>query len=473
MCELQQALFDAIEANDLPAVKRCIENGADPNLCDNDNMPLLHWAVLCRSSPKIIAYLVEQGVNINYKNCCGDTAIHYCTQLPYDFGPYVKPSLEVLDCLLRLGCDVNDINHGGKTLLCEAVKYEDIETTKFLLEHGADVNVEFIPSYSSDPITAKSLLHVAIGDLLYDLADILIEYGADIHVRDRENRDLLRLLVEIIPCGRLARCHEYKNIYRCLPEDCLKPFDKFIRKLISMGIDINEKDLDGKTVLDIATYPKVREILIAAGAKSGQALFYDELQQALFKAVCENDLEAVKHYVEQGADVNGRGDCPCCLETPLHFAVHSSIDIIKYLVSEGADVNAEDLDRKTPLHYAVSANNVEHLKYLVSVGDGVNAKDEYGRTLLHHAVEEESFEVVKCLVSLGADVNAKDNSAKTPLHVAATKSSVEILKYLVSHGADINAKDNDGKTALDIATYSKIKRHSKIKRIRRRSKIGK
>ena len=121
----------------------------------------------------------------------------------------------------------------------------------------------------------------------------------------------------------------------------------------------------------------------------------DELQQALFDAIEANDLEAVRRCVEQGAYLGRWSRCGCCAETPLHVAINanSGMDIIKYLVSAGVDVNeGEFSSERTPLHYAVSKNNVEAVKYLVSVGADVNAGDGDGNTPLYYATSLEISE---------------------------------------------------------------------------------
>jgi len=121
----------------------------------------------------------------------------------------------------------------------------------------------------------------------------------------------------------------------------------------------------------------------------------DELQQALFDAIEANDLEAVRRCVEQGAYLGRWSRCGCCAETPLHVAINTnaSMDIIKYLVSAGVDVNeGEFSSERTPLHNAVSKNNVEAVKYLVFEGADINAEDGDGNTPLYYATSLEIIE---------------------------------------------------------------------------------
>ena len=99
-----------------------------------------------------------------------------------------------------------------------------------------------------------------------------------------------------------------------------------------------------------------------------------------------------------------------------------NIEAVKQFLADGADVNAKDDDFGwTALHIAAMSTI------------------------------DEQLEIAELLISRGAEVNAKDNSGRTPLHEAARHSSAkEISALLIAKGADINAKDEiSGLTPLD------------------------
>jgi ankyrin repeat protein len=155
-----------------------------------------------------------------------------------------------------------------------------------------------------------------------------------------------------------------------------------------------------------------------------------EAERALFDAVINGDIEAVKQHLTAGTDVNQKDKFRL---TPLHYTgAYGHKEIAELLISKGADVNAKGKNGWTPLHYAARNGHKEVVELLIAEGADVNAKD-YGSTSLFDAA------------------NAKDDDGSTPLHFAAEGDRKEIAELLIAKGADVNAKDNYGKTPLDLA----------------------
>ena len=78
-------------------------------------------------------------------------------------------------------------------------------------------------------------------------------------------------------------------------------------------------------------------------------------------------------------------------------------------------INSQDDEGKMPL---LKASNKETINYLIQIGADVNVKDTDGSTPLHKAVSNNQIEVVKCLIESGANVNEKGKTEYTPLHDA-------------------------------------------------------
>ncbi len=198
-------------------------------------------------------------------------------------------------------------------------------------------------------------------------------------------------------------------------------------------------------------------IILLSLALSFSSLFAQssDLDNQLLEACKNNNYEEAKKLIEQGADVNTKGEVEF---TPLHLASwnENGFEIARLLIEKGADVNAKDGYGYTPLHRAAqNYDGFEIAKLLIENVADVNTKDKYGSTPLHIAASNEGgFVIAKLLIAKGADVNAKTLDSYsypgyTPLHFAAqNENGFEITKLLIEKGADVNKKNEYGYTPL-------------------------
>jgi len=122
-----------------------------------------------------------------------------------------------------------------------ATEYGALGVMGALLNAGADVNVSYI--YGITP------LMVAAQNQDFDAIDLLIQNGADIH-KQNENGDnaLFRLLYSM----------EIDDILLSMDEETA---EKIIRLFISSGIDLNVKNIQGKTAMDIAMEKNMKNVV--------------------------------------------------------------------------------------------------------------------------------------------------------------------------------------------------------------------
>jgi ankyrin repeat protein len=130
--------------------------------------------------------------------------------------------------------------------------------------------------------------------------------------------------------------------------------------------------------------------------------------------------------------------------SPSSFGYEENIEAVKKTLADGADVNAKGNNGWTPLHLAALSGHKEVSEYLITMGADVNAKDGTGMIPLHYAAYFDQKEIVELLLASGADVNAKNvpGSIKngksvqgsTPLDVANDASHPEIAELLRKHG---------------------------------------
>jgi ankyrin repeat protein len=239
---------------------------------------------------------------------------------------------------------------------------------------------------------------------------------------------------------------------------------EIVQLLISKKADINTKNNIGQTPLDIAIGQNSKDILRQLVANGGKA-------SSIFGAAHIGDLASVKTFLEEGVDVNVRGQRR---QTALHIAAREGHkEVVEFLLDRGADVNAGmNLNRTaaelamdndhndiaelliskgadiSPLHLAISMKDEAKARSLIEGGADVNKQTPKGTTPLNRAVGKGLKDIAELLIEHDADVNAGHFWGWTPLHSAAEEGYKDLVELLITKGANINARDGDGVTPL-------------------------
>jgi ankyrin repeat protein len=230
-----------------------------------------------------------------------------------------------------------------------------------------------------------------------------------------------------------------------------------VRRLLSVGADVNYKDSDGETPLSMASFnghvQVVTELVehgadIEAKDNGGGTPLYCACWSGRLAVVNEllspNDSIGTttilgKRKSRGGADTEAKNNQG---NTPLHIAIiYNHLPVVKALLSGGADILAANNDGLFPINYAVSYGNSEMRKYLFQQLYATTR-----RLPLHELVEDLTW------------IGDPDSSDVPPLrrallcNVLGTNDVVEILEYLVSRNPDsLASRDHDGSLPLHVA----------------------
>ena len=308
-------------------------------------------------------------------------------------------SVATIESCLAAGVSLNQKGRSGDTPLLAAMKKDQWNIVKMLLEHGADPN---IPDSDGNTVLMEAV---------------------------RWNRDSTR---------------ETTNEFRSLTNF-----------LIDKGADPNRQNAKGETALILAANidnPSTVQLLLSRGADPNRAMINGST--ALLSLVDQNDtarrnrLLIIDTLLDAGANPNIRAKSNGI--TPLLTALdHRDDRAVESLLKHGSDVNAADRDGTTPLHKAVERGSAAVIPILIEKGAAVNARDVHGATPMMKA---STGAQVALLASAGADVNAGDENGATALMKAAKAGNEDVVQALLKAGAKVNAVDKKGRTAVMIAS---------------------
>ena len=127
--------------------------------------------------------------------------------------------------------------------------------------------------------------------------------------------------------------------------------------------------------------------------------------------------------------------------TPLHFAIHCpTLEIAGFLIDSKASVQAKDYKYRTPLHYATEAGNIDIVRHLLSASASLNDTDERQLTPLQLACTKGIEPLTHLFIHKGAKPNTRNDLRETALHLAVSSRHMNVVQALIKLRADVNAK---------------------------------
>lgn len=335
-----------------------------------------------------------------------------------------------------------------------SVSYCNINSVKYFIDHGVDVN---------QTKNGKSALHIACEQSELEIALLLLNSGANsAQLREWDQASPLLISIlngfsSIIPLllSYKESCVNKTDKYGITPLHlaCEKGKIELVKNLILHGAIINldcEKIESPIVVACQQGFTNIVEILIGHGGdvNLGQKNFP-------LVTVCDKGFtDLVELLINHGADVNKQR-----IEdgaTPLFIACYKGYtDIVKILLDNGADLNCV-CQGSTSLYVASNKGFTDILKLLILYGANINEGcNSYGSSPLFLACLQGFTNIAELLINSGADVNLGcKNNGSTPLYIASQNGFSDIVDLLLENGANPNqGRSDDGETPLLIAIW--------------------
>ncbi|XP_055819336.1 potassium channel AKT1-like [Solanum dulcamara] len=181
--------------------------------------------------------------------------------------------------------------------------------------------------------------------------------------------------------------------------------DLLLHQLLKKGMDPNESDSNGRTVLHIAASKGSVEcilLLLDFGANPNRK--DSEGNVPLWDAMVRKHEATVKLLVDNGAMISSGdvGQFAC-------FAVEQgNLDLLKEIIKYGGDVTLLNSLGTTAMHTAISEENVEIVKYLMEQGTDIDKPDVHGwtpRALAEYQGHEEIKELFNLMQPTSKETN--------------------------------------------------------------------
>src|SRR6201996_9039920 len=245
--------------------------------------------------------------------------------------------------------------------------------TRFLLDEGADVNIQ--GGYFGSALQAAS----RSGHL--EIVMLLLDRAADVNIQG----------------GYYGSA---------LPAASYSGHVEIVKLLLDGGADVNIQGGEYSSALLAASdsgHVEIVKLLLDSGADVNiQGGYYGSALQA---ASYSGHVEIVRLLLDSGADVNIQGGDYG--SAPQVASGSGHVEIVRLLLDRGADVNIQGGHFGSALQAASDSGHVEIVKLLLNNGADVNVQGEYYGSALQVASDSGHLEIVRLLLDSGADVNVQ------------------------------------------------------------------
>ena len=381
-----------------------------------------------------------------------------------------KEDMEYVEDFIRRAINLEEPDAEGRFPLRYAIEHKKLKLVKFMVEHGAPVNLP--EKYKR---VSASLIYDAVESQDLAILKYLVGKGAKLPEKSdwvhllrimQDNMEMFQYLLSMYPVDTVHRqggtaLHHIGNA-------------EAVKALLAAGANPNAVDKEGWTPLDYAIdrddYQKAKLLLEHNVNRKGRHL--------LHLAALNGDLEWVKKLVEEGEDVNAFfgwqertilfdlfseiGQLRNKIQKKLQKkelkpqaiqrlkehekSIQTNEAIAGYLLEHGADVTLGQKDRRgmdnlgrSSLYVIAAHGSIGFLKNAMKTVDATKIRDLYARDLIVGAAHVGNMENLVFLLTEIDVAKIGRNILDDAMIAAVNHGRLDIVKLLVAHGASVHA----------------------------------
>lgn len=520
-CQLTP-LYNAVEQNNIEMVQLLIRRNADVSftfLWDNLGSSLLHVAAFYNYT-EIAQLLINQDPSlVNLKNAGNLPPLHYALEqrnddmvvLLLENNAIADPKTSVISMLFYLAAEnekvakliqnkcpdlINKMTSENFPLLFVPVNGNSYEKTKWYIEQGADVSVQFTWHSSN-----TTILHVAATKKDTRIAELILSKNRELvnlpngnnmpplfYAVKFRNPNMISLLLnnnaEIDYLKYLKGMSEDSPLHVAAELGHLQLAAKVLEKYPDQ---VNRLNVNEQTPLVCAALNKRYEmvkflrsnnsdigvrftwidrftnLLHVAAAQDDQELANDILtihpnilntitsggKTPLYYAVVNNNVNMAQILLEKRADESHivfRWEW-CDRNTLIHIAADKGLtEVIKVITDKDPELlNVVNSFNQPPVLYAIKNNHEDTLKYFLDEDCDLSLEFLWngvrGMNLLHVASVVGNLEMVELILKKNPElINKKNEWNQTPIVCASIFEHQKIVQFLLDNNADCSVK---------------------------------
>jgi ankyrin repeat protein len=403
-----------------------------------------------------------------------DSILFYCvksieTHFPNELGTRARTDL--LDMLFSRGCDINQTDQAGQTIL------HHLSNSGLILDQTILTLLQTLLQHPSIDVNAKnaqdeSVLDTAVKQGQLQVIEALLQH-AHLNINTCKYQDISALYFAI-QHNVLYLVQNLLITSKITLETLLSAFNYTVWKrqdeMVNLFLQTMSEQEQVSFISQAFTLAGEKRYLQKAGYRQGayklvKILFQHgthddvphEAARTLFVWACEDNEEEVVSLLLQYSEGGSLSDG---FTRAIKRRSLATIQVLlQYPQIKSAWLISDDLTEGLML--AINESDAALLQALLPYSFYIIEDNRLSSSLLTHAIfhhTSPNLAVVKTLLQCPQiDVNEKDRAGSTALHSAAIyKKEVAILQALLHHPKiDVNARDKQGENALDRAVYGR------------------